>query len=67
MVLPPNLYLPGLLVVLLPVVVKLSAAFGDILERWGRPGQGSLSGVLFNGGMWLAGNTSLTPLMLVWE
>jgi hypothetical protein len=31
---------------------------------YGSTGQGSR---LSHGGMWLTGNTSLTPLMLVWE
>jgi hypothetical protein len=47
--------------------VKLSVAFGHILERWGRRGSGVYPASFSNGGMWLAGNTSLTPLMLVWE
>src|ERR1700731_2998786 len=47
----------SLLVVLLPVVVKLSAAWV------GRAG--SLSSVCFNRSMWLTGNTSLTSLLLM--
>ena len=40
---------------------KLARRFVICVERWGRPG----TSVFFNGGLWLTGNTSLTPLMLV--